>query len=222
MRTLAIAAFCPLLLLLTADAPARQKDKDKGTDKNTPKMGETPWFPLQKDTTWTYKLTDGKAESKLVVRVKAHEVVKAKINDKEEDRLCARLEVVVDGRVMEFEHLCVEPDGIYRCSLGGNRPDKALLVLKLPPKKGQTWPVESKIKDETVKGTFTEGEEAKVKVPAGEYEKVVTTEAKDLDLNGLKVSFTEFYAEKVGPIKKVITVGPQKATYELEEFKAGK
>jgi hypothetical protein len=204
MRLLATAAFSPLLLVLAPSLTAQEKDK----------MAETPWYPLQVGNTWTYKLTtDAKAaDAKMTVKVARLEKVG--------NKLCARLDTLIDGKVMEFEHLAVEPDGIYRYSLGGNQPDKPVCVLKLPPKKGQTWTIDSKIKDESLKGTVTAGEEEKLKVLEKEYAKVATAEAKDLDVNGLKVSFTYFYAEGFGPVKQVITVGNQKVTYELEEFKA--
>ncbi len=173
-------------------------------------LRETPYLPLQKGTVWTYKI----GEKGFTLTVADHEKIGSV--------LCARVEMRVDGKVKTVEHLAVAEDGIYRYSIGGTRLDVPVRILKLPPKKGDSWTIDAKGPGEALKGTVKAGEEDEVKVPAGTYKKVVTSTSDDLDANGLKCGFTYYFAAGVGIIKQQVQIGAEKTVFELEKFEPGK
>jgi hypothetical protein len=172
------------------------------------KMPTSPWFPLAVGTTWVYKSGD----SRFSLRVARHEKV--------DNVLCARVELLVDGKPTSYEHIGVTADGLYRYDFEGQEARPPIRFLKLPPGRGDTWAVDSAIgkEKERLKGTFKTGEVDKFKVPAGTYPKVVTSSGQDLDANGMKLSVTYYFAEKVGVVKQVIDVAGQKIVIELEKF----
>jgi hypothetical protein len=199
MKPLRRLLLCCAVALITS-AVSRAQDK----------LRESPYFPLQKGTTWKYKIGD----KSFTLKVAEHEKIGAV--------MCARVEMIVDGKVQTFEHMSVAEDGIYRHSIGGTKLDVPVCILKLPPKKDDTWTIDAKGPGETLKGTVKAGEEAEVAVPAGAYKKVVTSTCGDLDANGLKCSFTYYFAEGVGIIKQQVQVGADKTVFELEKFEPGK
>src|SRR5262245_30754651 len=135
-----------LVVLLAASAAARDDDG----------LEETPYYPLKVGTTWTYRDADAPGAARVVVKVARHEKVG--------DVLCARLETHKDGKATGYEHIAVAKEGVYRHSINGLRPDKPILLLKLPPRPGDEWPVAGKVGNETFAGTMTTAEEA-VAVP---------------------------------------------------------
>lgn len=203
----------PLLLIAAASLSAQDK------------LAETPYYPLQVGTTWHYKSGD----RKFTIRVAKHEKVGSV--------LCARLEVVRDGKVVASEHLAVTDEGVYRHSLSASglapldskdsnraekqeKPEPPILVLKLPPKKGESWKVDSKADGKVFRGGF-KIDEKEIKVPAGTYSAIRVT-SEDLETNGLRSTITTYFARGVGMVKQVIQVGDVTADIELEKFEAGK
>lgn len=191
------------------------------------KLKETPYYPLQVGTTWHYRAGD----SKFTIRVARHEKVGA--------TLCALLETKRDGKVVGSEHLAVTTDGIYRNDLTSpqlqsHANDKAklakvlvsqtlkppILVLKLPPKQGDSWKVDSKGDGTTFRGSF-QVSELEIKVPAGTYKKAFRVVSQDLEVNSLKPTITTFFAAGIGMVKQVIEMGEAKIEIELEKFEAG-
>ena len=205
MKSFLRLLFCLTIALTTATVSSAQD-----------KMRETPYLPLQVGNSWTYKIGD----KSFILKVAEHEKVGGV--------LCARVEMRLVGsagaaaKVQTFEHLAIAEDGIYRHSIGGTQLDKPVCILKLPPKKGDSWTIDAKGPGESLKGTVKAGEEAEVKVPAGTYKKVATSTCDDLDANGLKCAFTYYFAEGVGVIKQQITIGAEKTVLELEKFEPGK
>lgn len=198
MKRLTLGLF---LLLLAADVRAQDK------------LAETYYYPLRVGTAWHYKA----GEVKITVRVAKHEKVG--------DVLCARLETTRDGKVVGSEHLSVTSDGVYRHDLTQtdasgksvtHTPKPPIRVLQLPPKKGDTWKVDTNI----ARGSFTV-EEREAKVPAGTY-KCLCVLSKDLEVNGFKPSITSYYAKDVGMVKQVIQEGSSTSEIVLEKFEAGK
>src|SRR5262249_19632821 len=124
------------MILLTSHSAGPAQDKSP----------ETPYYPLQVGNTWHYKAGDTKFSQK-VVKIDVIDGVPG-----------ARLETQVDGKTVATEHLGVKEDGAYRFTLEGKRAEPPVRFLKLPPKKGDTWTVESKVGGKTVKCTFTSGE----------------------------------------------------------------
>lgn len=175
---------------------------------------ETPYYPLQVGNTWHYRITDARGgEGKFSLKVVGTEKVG--------DVLCARLEMTSESKAASFEHLATTTDGVYRFSISGNRLDKPIRILMLPPKAGATWMVDSKTKDEVLKGTFKLGEEKGVKVLAGTYD-TLTVASDDLDANGLKIVSLSQYASGVGLIRQRIQAANQVAVIELEKFEPAK
>jgi hypothetical protein len=167
------------------------------------------WYPLQVGATWHYKA----GAKRFSLRVARYEKF-AKVQ-------CARVELIQDKKVTSFEHVAADAKAVKRFSLEGKEARPPIVVLKLPPKKGQSWKVDSKADGQTLKGTFRVGEVEEVKVPAGTF-KALTVTSEDLEANGLKMKITFYYADKVGLVKEVIQTGKQKIVVELEKFEPGK
>lgn len=191
------------------------------------KLKETPFYPLQVGTTWHYRSGD----SKFTIRVARHEKVG--------DTLCALLETKREGKVVGSEHLAVAADGVYRHDLTSPQlqsvpNDKAksakilvsqtlkppILVLKLPPKPGDSWKVDSKGDGTIFRGGFQAAQQD-VTVPAGTYKKAFRVASQDLEVNSLKPTITTYFAEGVGMVKQVIEMGDAKIEIELEKFETG-
>lgn len=177
------------------------------------KLAETEYYPLRVGTTWHYKSGDGK----IIVRVVKHEKVG--------DVLCARLETTRDGKVVGTEHLAVTDEGVYRHDLTQpdangkmvtHTPKPPIRVLKLPPKKGDNWKVDTDL----AHGRFNI-DESEVKVPAGTYQ-TIRVRSEDLEINGLKPTFTWHYAKNIGMVKQVMQEGNVTVEIVLEKFEAGK
>ncbi|HTU91042.1 MAG TPA: hypothetical protein VMF69_13265 [Gemmataceae bacterium] len=211
MKPLIYALFICLLYSAAAELPAQDKLK------------ETPYYPLQVGATWHYRAGD----SKFTIRVARHEKVG--------DALCALLETIRDGKVVGSEHVSVAADGVYRHDLtypqtqpGGRSKAELgnekkvikppMLVLKLPPRKGDSWKVDSKSDGMTFRGGF-EVAEQEITVPAGTY-KTFRVASEDLEVNSLKPTITTFFAEGVGMVKQVLSMGDAKIEIELEKFEA--
>lgn len=194
--------FVCLLPLLAADLAAQDK------------LQETPYYPLHVGTTWHYRCGDGK----FTIRVVRHE--------KAGETRCALLETTRDGKVVGSEHLAVAADGVYRHDLTAMRPQTVqqklnppMRVLKLPPKKGDSWKVDSKSEGKTFRGGFRMDEQ-EITVPAGTY-KTFRVASQDLEVHSLKPILTTYYAARIGMVKQVIEVGDAKVEIELEKFEAG-
>jgi hypothetical protein len=198
MKSLACAALAGPLLLALAGA-GRAQDK----------METTPYYPLAVGSTWDYKAGD----NKFTLKVTKHEKVG--------NALCARVEYFVKDKSQSFEHVSVTKDGVYRNTFEGKEAMPPVLFLKLPPKKDETWKVDSKVGGEAVKGTFKNNGEEEVKVPAGSYKATVVA-SQDLEANGMKMSVTYYFAEKVGMVKQLVEVSGQKIVIELEKYEPGK
>jgi hypothetical protein len=241
-RFLSVLAASALLVTLTAVAvaqdtkdkapPAKDKaDKDAKGDKTPPakdkadKDAKAPvveapkdatYYPLVVGNTWHYKIGDN------------HFLLRVAKFEKIGDLNCARIEMVADDKVASFEHIAVTKDGVVRVAYDDRKADPPLLFFKFPTKKGQEWTVNSvigktdKSPGEKVTGKFTEGVVDKVATPGGFSRNVITCTSNDLDANGLKLSFTYYFAENVGMIKQEIKVGDQPVVIELERFEPAK
>lgn len=213
-RLMRLLLACLLLSLAAAEVTAQEKLK------------ETPYYPLKVGTTWHYRAGD----SKFSIRVARHEKVG--------ETLCALLETIRDGKVVGSEHLAVSGDGVYRHDLTSPQfqsdpNDKAkkaklsvkqmlkppILILKLPPKNGDSWKIDSKGDGKSFRGSF-EVAEQEITVPAGTY-KTFRVASQDLEVNSLKPNITTYFAQGVGMVKQIIEMGNDKIEIELEKFKAG-
>ena len=204
-----------------SDKPAEKAKSDKeaapaAKSAGTEALKETPYYPLQVGNRWDYRLGDNRYS----MRVAKHEKVG--------NYMCARVEMMVDDKVTAHEHIAVTSEGVVRVAYDDRLSEPPLLFLKLPPAKDQTWKVDSvigkteKSPGEKVSGSFKQGEVAKVSEPAGMFENVITCNSPDLDANGLKLSFTYYFAKGTGMVKQEIDVGGQKVIIDLEKFEQGK
>jgi len=175
-------------------------------------LKDSTYFPLKIGTKWHYRI----GATKLTLQVAKHEKVG--------DMTCALIESLKDGNIVATEHVAVKDDGVYRYTLAGQKPDMPFQILKLPPKKGDTWKVAVKIMNEELKGTFTSGEE-EVTVPAGKYQAVTATStgfsSPDGEGNMQEVAFKFWFAPKVGQVKQTVKIGKRpEIAIELEKFEA--
>jgi hypothetical protein len=213
-RLMRLLLACLLPSLAAAELTAQEKLK------------ETPYYPLKVGTTWRYRA----GESKFTIRVARHEKVG--------ETLCALLETIRDGKVAGSEHLAVSGDGVYRHDLTypqlqSDPNDKSkkvktpvnqalkppILILKLPPRNGDSWKIDSKGDGKTFRGNFQVAEQ-EITVPAGTY-KTFRVASQDLEVNSLKPNITTFFAQGVGMVKQTIEMGNAKIEIELEKFEAG-
>src|SRR5262245_44228116 len=172
----------------------------------------SPWYPALIDAAWHYRV----GETKLVIRVATLEL--------QGKDLCARLETSESDAVIAVQHVSQTAAGILRVSHNGEKVGPNLMFLKLPPAKGQSWEVDSKIESrsgtETIKGKFTVDEDD-VKVPAGEFRKINRVKG-DVKINDKPVTITSWYAERFGMVKQTVSVDGQEYVLELEKFEEGK
>jgi hypothetical protein len=170
---------------------------------------ENRCYPLQVGRVWHRQSDGGK---KFTAKVVKHE----KINGV----LCALVETSGTALATSTsEHVAVRDGAVLRYAANGKLFTPPVVILKLPPKKGETWKVESKSGEFVVKGTFTSGEED-VTVPAGTYEKAVTVTTKDLQIGSVSMTTTAYYARDVGLVKTVTQFGGTKFVTELVKFEA--
>ncbi len=201
------------LAVLAAGTPARAQDKSKP---------ETEYFPLKDGMRWTYKAGD----KSFVVRVEKFE----KIGETETARLVTQT-TDKEPKTIATENVAVMAvpgeagrTGVFRVAIEGKEVKPALCFLKLPPKKGESWKFDSKAGEQEIKGTFVSGEEKGVKVPAGPKDgyDTVTVRCENLKVDDQTVSFTYYFAPKVGMVKQVIVSGGVTLTIELEKFEEKK
>jgi hypothetical protein len=164
---------------------------------------ETSYFPLQAGTKWTYRF-DG---MKVLVQVSHLAPAGA--------MAYALLETFADGTVLSREQVAVAEDGVYRCTLGGEKYDPPVCILKAPPQTAAKWTFESKFHGETQKGMATQ-DQAEVTVPAGKYKAVRVQSLYKSDEQDVAV--TCWYAAGVGLVKQVLRTGAAELTLELEQF----
>jgi hypothetical protein len=210
-RFMRLLLACFLLSLAAAELTAQEKLK------------QTPYYPLKVGTTWHYRA----GESKFTIRVARHEKVG--------DTLCALLETIRDGKVVGSEHLAVSGDGVYRHDLTypqlqSDPNDKSkkvktlvkqtlkppILLLKLPPRNGDSWKIDSKGDGKSFRGNFQVAEQ-EITVPAGAY-KAFRVASQDLEVNSLKPNIMTFFAHGVGMVKQIIEMGNAKVEIELEKL----
>jgi hypothetical protein len=207
MKRLAVLA----VLVGTAVAvPARAADD---------KVETSPYFPTKVGSTWTYKAANLPIDGKVVYKVVKHEKVG--------DTMCAFLELSIDGRVLPntTDAFAVKKDGVYRYTLYERKLDTPVLVLKLPPKKGEDWKIDSKLGENKVSCKFTVTEE-KLTVPAGKYDAFevrgkVEVSGK-VEGGSQTIELTNFYVKDIGIAKIKADIGGLLLEFELEKFEAGK
>src|SRR5437879_3244971 len=91
-------------------------------------VADSPWFPAQEGTAWTYRLPD----RKVVVKVTKHE--------KQAGVMCARVETFDEkNEVVAVQHVAVSDKEARRVAHNGEKIEPPLVYLKLPAAKGESW-----------------------------------------------------------------------------------
>jgi hypothetical protein len=179
-------------------------------------MASSPYLPLAEGTAWEYRIN----ENTYTLRVTKHEAVydpHAKAS-----KMCARVEMLVGGKVVAVEHLRVTSDGIYRYALDGKTHSPPILLLKLPLRRGDEWDVDTTTSaGDKVKGKFTV-DLVDIKVGDKSFSGCARVTSKDLEVAGSKVQVTYYFAENFGLIKEEMTLDDQHLLVELEEYKPPK
>ncbi|HET6576267.1 MAG TPA: hypothetical protein VFG68_21880 [Fimbriiglobus sp.] len=170
----------------------------------------TEYYPLKKDTKWTYKV----GETTITVKVSNN------------DSSGATLETLVNDKPVASEVIRVQSDGVYRTQINKAKIEPPVMILKLDngkvAAKGTKWKVDSKIQDQPVKGEFTITEDKeKVKVPAGEFEAVVVN-GPDFEIAGTKTGVKYWFAKDKGIVKLTYNIAGNEAMLELKEYAEGK
>ncbi len=190
--------FLAVLFLAFASLPAPHAPGQEKT------LG-SPYYPLTIGTQWSYQV----GAVQVTMRVTKHEKIG--------DVMCGVVESSVDGKVVATEHISSGDTGVFRYTFNGQKASEPLCILKLPPKKDQTWTFDAKIATETVKGEFKSGEE-EIKVPSGTY-KAITAVTTSCELNGNKAEFKYWFVKDVGVVKQTMNLGGREIVSELKEFK---
>jgi len=199
MRLLRRTGWLLLVVLLGSLVPSTPL-----TGQETPKFT----FPLNPGTVWTYIVGENRFEIRLTKLEKIGKVE------------CARLEMFVEGKSRSFEHLGIDGNVLARHSFEGKPTTPPIPLLKLPPKPGEKWNVESKLDGQLFKGTLAVSEEP-VQVPFGKFT-AVKVSGVDMDLNGQKFNVTYWFVSGIGMVKQVAELAGQKVIFELEKFTPGK
>ena len=193
LLTLALCFASSLAAQDQADKKEAKKDEKKKEDKKGDKKGEKKDdkkkddksfdFPLKVGSKWTYRVGENRYEVKVA---KIEPVGKVE---------CARMETTINGKAASFEHVAVGSDkgvpAVMRYSFEGKKAVPPLPFLLLPADK-TSWRVESKVLDQTLKGTFKKSFED-VKVPAGAFPKAAKVSS-DLSVNKVDLSVTWWFA----------------------------
>jgi hypothetical protein len=168
------------------------------------------YFPLKPKSKWTYKVPDQLVES----------VVAG--TEKYDGAECTRVDTIVNGKIQASELYLVKPDGVYRVKVKDDKIDPMVKILMIPPKKGDTWEIKSKVGTQTVSGKFVTKEiSEKVTVPKGTFE-AVYVEGVDFDVAGTKTTVKVWFAKGVGIVKLMYKIQENESTLELTNYEEGK
>ena len=170
-----------------------------------PKDG--PFYPLQVGNAWHYKVGDKKATMKVVAMEKIG------------DLMTSRIETIVDGNVSANENIAQTAGGLMRVAVDGEKYSKPIMFLKLPPMKGESWNVDSKIPGTALKGKFVAGDD-EIEVAAGKFK--CATSSGELQINGQPAQFGYWFAPNVGIVRLTMKVGGMELTWDLQKFEPAK
>lgn len=167
-----------------------------------------PYYPLKKDSVWTYAVQGGPVTVKVVG------------TEKIKDVLCYKLETSAGGKPAASETVGITKEGVQRFVVNGITAETPILFLKADVKAGDKWTIESKVSGQTVKGTFTAKDE-KVKAGGKEYD-TLHVKTDDMEIGSTKTAVEYWFAKDVGIVKLKFSLGSQDATLELESYTPGK
>jgi hypothetical protein len=167
----------------------------------------TDLYPLKAGSKWTYKVGDAQT-----IEVKVDAVTGGE----------ATLTTSVNGKAVAKESVKVQADGVYRTKINESAITPPVKFLPLPPSKGASWQVDSKVQDQPIKGKFTvTADKEKTKVRDKDYD-VVVVDGPDFDIAGTKTSVKYWFAPTKGVVKLSYTIAGNEAVLELTEYTEGK
>ncbi|MBP3959741.1 hypothetical protein J8F10_31225 [Gemmata sp. G18] len=169
------------------------------------------YFPLKKNTTWTYKVGDNE--------VKVHVAKSDKVGT--EDHF--QVDTKVGTEVKMTEVYVIKADGVYRTKVKEDKLDPPVKVLALPIKKDATWDINSKVGTQTIKGTMKVlNDKEEITTPAGKFT-TVFVEGKDMDIAGAKTTVRLWFAKERGIVKEeFILQSNEVVKLELSKYEEGK
>lgn len=152
------------------------------------------YFPIKKDTKWTYKVGDNTVEVRCVSSSKVGT----------EDHWLFETKVGSEAKTTEV--FVVKTDGVYRTKVKDDPLTPPVKILPLPPNKDTSWDVNTKLGTQTVKGTLkVVKDKDPIETPGGKFEAVLV-EGKDMDVAGSKTTVRIWFAKGVGIVKAEFTL----------------
>ena len=175
----------------------------KAADPAPAAAATSDYYPLKPKSKWVYKTGDQTVEVEVGAAAKDGGTT---------------LDTKVNGKTVATEVIAVDGKGVYRTSVKGDKIEPPIKILELPVKKDASWPVDSKVGAQSVKGKFTVKSEAeKVKVPAGEFDTVLV-DGPDFDIAGTKTTIRYYFAKGKGVVKLVYEIQGTKSELDLKEY----
>jgi hypothetical protein len=170
-------------------------------------------FPTAIGTRWVFQ--SGVIE--MIEQVTAHERVG--------NEVCAKVETVLNGKVVAHEHYAVRADGVYRVAVANQLVEPPFRFMKFPLAINDRWSVNSVVLKQPIAGTF-QTTQARVKVPAGEFD-TVTTVGSGFKLviaaaddstppQEQPLAFTYSFARGIGKVQQTTTIGTGDAARKIE------
>ena len=205
MRNAIRLALVTGAVLFAGTALAQPPDLPRGAD----------YFPLAKGMTWVYKVGDNDVTVSVVkaekVGTEDHYQVETFVG-----------KVARPGEAKATEWYVVRADGVYRTRVKEDAIVPPVKLLPFPVKAGETWPVNSKIGTQSVKGTLkVMSDRERVTVAAGAFD-AVFVEAIDFDVAGAKTTLRIWYAAGRGIVKQEFVLqGGASVGLELAKFEPG-
>jgi hypothetical protein len=216
--------------MLAAQSPASPADSKNGDSKNggsrqvdskradsqgseTPlDVGSSEYYPLEIGSEWQYEIGDRVVSA----RVTKHEKIG--------EQGAAKVDSFLGEQLISSEHIAVRSDGVYRTAFGGAVPTKPVMILKLPPKDGDVWAVETEIDGNKIKGSARTDAE-KLDLPAGKFEAFrvsgnYTVTAPDGTTQ--EPAFKFWFAEGTGVVRLSTKTPDGEVVLNLKSFRRGK
>ena len=194
----------PHLYGQASQADSKQADK-------TLEVGRSGFYPLEVGSEWRYAIND----RNVVARVTKHEQIAG--------HSAGRVDSFLDDKLLSTEHIAVTAEGVFRVAFSGEAATKPVMILKLPPKDGEVWAVDTEISGSKIKGSARCDRE-KLTVPAGEFDAYRVRGTYAVTTPDGKVSnpeFTFWFADGTGVVKLGTKSGDSDVILELRSFKKG-
>jgi hypothetical protein len=147
--------------------------------------------------------------------------VKVVGKEKVKDTTGYKLETSAGGKVSATETVAITKDGIVRFNVNGLTPETPILFFPTDPEATKEWSVDTKVGNETIKGTFKATKEQVVLANGTKYDTIYVKGA-DMKIGTTTTTVEYWFAKDVGIVKLKFTLGAQDATLELNKYTPGK